>query len=641
MPAILTLIRFTLYGLCTFLLAGLARADNDADFLNARDAYSKGQAERFARAALKVDETYPLRAYLDYWRLKSGTPESSDMEAFIGRYPDSPLAERFRLELARLYGQNDAWEAFNRWASQLAKPDNEIRCHALRGQVLAGRSSALQEAVQLYRTGRDQPSSCGTLFGLLFERGALRQEDRLARLRLALEVSNLRLARELSSQLPDDQRLSVDSLARAERDPAKFVAAAPGGADREVVFHALNQLAKTDPAEAARLWTGHVEKYPLAEQHYGWAQIAAQAARQLHPGAAEWFLKSASNLSETQAIWRARAMLRAGRWLDVHRSIEAMPESIQEEAVWRYWKARSLKAMGMPIPANALFARLSGEIHYYGVLAGEELPLRVESQSRDYRPGHEELRAARALPGIDRALHLRRLGLTGEATSEWLWALRGMNDHQLLAAAEIARQEAWYDRSINTADTTRDTHNFDLRYLTPYRDLAESYSREQKLDPAWVFGLMRQESRFVDYARSSAGAMGLMQIMPATARWIANKMGDRKAHAAVRDPATNIRFGTFYLKSIYDRLDSSAVLASAGYNAGPGRARRWQASVPLEGAIYVESIPFSETREYVKKVLTNAVFYSQRLGMPSTRLKDRLGIIPARADSLPDNTPNI
>lgn len=334
-------------------------------------------------------------------------------------------------------------------------------------------------------------------------------------------------------------------------------------------------------------------------------------------------------------------MLRAGRWSDVYHAIEAMPEATRAEAVWRYWKARSLKAVGAVAAANSLFAPLSREIHYYGVLAGEELPVRAETTPQDYRPSPDELKATRALPGIERALRLRNLGLNAEATSEWQWALRGMNDPQILAAAEVARQETWYDRAINTADTTRDTHNFDLRYLTPYRDLAESYARRNDLDPAWVFGLMRQESRFIDYARSSAGAQGLMQIMPATARWIAKQLGDKHAHAQVREPATNIRFGTFYLKSIHDRLGGSPVLASAGYNAGPGRARKWQAATPLEGAIYVESIPFNETREYVKKVLVNAVFYSQRLGTPAKRLKDRLGTIPARTDAPAGTAPEV
>jgi soluble lytic murein transglycosylase len=640
LPTIVNFFSTLLFLLSLAWLPAVA-ADDDTDFLVAREANSKGQSERFNRAAARLSDAYPLRSYLDYWRLKSSLPTPQDMEAFITRHGDSPLAERLRLELARLYGQNDDWQAFDRWASQLGKPDTEIRCHQLRQQVTAGQNPAVLEGMALYLTGRDLPSSCVNLFDVLFERGQLRTEDRLKRLRLALEAGNLRLAQALNRQLPESLRFPANGLSRAEGSPARLIAEATSGASRELVFHALNHLAKTDPAQAAKLWDKHSGNYLPGEQDYGWAQIAVQAARQLHPDTAEWFLNSTGHLTETQAIWRARSMLRAGRWLDVLRSIEAMPEPVREEAVWRYWRARALKATGTLVPANALFARLSGEIHYYGVLAGEELPVRIESQAQDYRPGPDELRNVRRIPGIDRALRLRRLEMRADASAEWTWALRGMNDAQLLAAAEIARQESWYDRAINTAEATRNTHNFDLRYLTPYRDLAEAYSRQQNLDPAWVFGLMRQESRFIDYARSSAGAIGLMQIMPATARWIASKLGDSKAHAGVREPATNIRFGTFYLRDVYDRLGRSPVLATAGYNAGPGRARRWQADVPLEGAIYVESIPFTETREYVKKVLVNAIFYSQRLGTPATRLKDRLGTIPPRAGAVDTKAPNI
>jgi soluble lytic murein transglycosylase len=622
-------------GLALLLCAGLPAhaALDDRDFMAARDAHAKGQADKFNRAAAKVAADHPLQAYLHYWRLKSESADAAAMEAFVARYADSPLAERLRLDLARQYGQANDWPAFNRWATQLAKPDVEIRCHALRARHLSGDAGAAGEGAQLYLAGRDLPSSCDGFFDLLFAQGQLHAQHRQTRLRLALEADNRRLARELYAGIPDQARALDEALGRAERDAARIVAEAPGGIAREAVFHALANLAKADPAQAAGLWEKHQGLYTPAEQQYGWARIATQAARQLHPDADEWFMKAGASLGETQALWKARAMLRAGRWPEVYRTIEAMPENIRAEAVWRYWKARALKAVGAIGAANALFAPLSREIHYYGVLAGEELPVRAEATPQDYRPNPDELKATRALPGIERALRLKNLGLMVEATAEWQWALRGMNDAQILAAAEVARQETWYDRAINTAETTRDTHNFDLRYLTPFRDLAEAYARRNDLDPAWVFGLMRQESRFVDYARSSAGAMGLMQIMPSTARWIAKQLGDKHAHAQVREPATNIRFGTFYLKSVHDRLGGSPVLASAAYNAGPGRARKWQAATPLEGAIYVESIPFNETREYVKKVLVNAVFYSQRLGTPATRLKDRLGTIPARADA--------
>lgn len=636
LPALLKPLTTTIC-LFTLALATPSRADDDADFQAAREAYGKGQMVRFGQAAAKIDSDYPLRAYIQYWRLKSNSPEPADMEAYIGRFPDSPLAERLRFDLARNHAQNGDWAAFRRWSAQLSKPDTEIRCYGLSSRLAIGDVEAAREGVQLYLTGKDLPSGCAAVFATLFERGELRPEDRVARLRLALEAGNLRLARELIDAMPEASGSLSGMLARAEREPSALAQEAPTGAAREIALYALTLVAKSDPAEAARLWERAQAKYEESERQYGWGQIAAQAARQLHPEAADWFLRNGEHPSETQAVWRARAMLRAGRWPEVHRAILAMPEALQEEAVWRYWKARALKAQGLTVAANASFARLSREIHYYGVLASEELPVRLETPPQDYRPSQDELRAIRALPGIERALRLRRLGMLAEATSEWLWAMRAMNDPQLLAAAEVARQESWYDRAIHTADATRDSHNFDLRYMTPYRDLAEAYAREQDIDPAWVFGLMRQESRFVDYARSSAGAVGLMQIMPATARWIANQLGDRHAHAGVREPATNIRFGTYYLKNIHERLGGSPVLATAGYNAGPGRARKWQAAVPLEGAVYVESIPFAETREYVKKVLTNAIFYSQRLGTPSTKLKDRLGTIPPRSDSASGN----
>jgi soluble lytic murein transglycosylase len=233
-------------------------------------------------------------------------------------------------------------------------------------------------------------------------------------------------------------------------------------------------------------------------------------------------------------------------------------------------------------------------------------------------------------------LLLREWGDAANALEEWNFALRGMDDRQLLAAAELALREKWHDRAIVTASQTREVHSLDLRFISPFRDLASAYAQENGLDEAWVYGLMRQESRFVEHARSVVGARGLMQIMPGTAKWIAKQLGlSRNAHAQVGEPETNIRFGTYYLKRIFDSLEKSSVMASAGYNAGPVRAREWQADTPLEGAVYVESIPFSETRDYVKKVLANAMFYRSRFGGASQTLKDRLGVIPPRPGNLP------
>jgi soluble lytic murein transglycosylase len=218
---------------------------------------------------------------------------------------------------------------------------------------------------------------------------------------------------------------------------------------------------------------------------------------------------------------------------------------------------------------------------------------------------------------------------------EWLFTLRSFDDKRLLAAAELARRAEVYDRAIQAADRTERVHNFALRYPVPYRDVFQEYARTQQLDVSWVLGLVRQESRFVSYARSGAGAAGLMQVMPHTARYVAARMKMRNFRAhRVTDVQTNVTLGTGYMKIVLEQL-GHPVLASAAYNAGPARAKRWRADRPLEGAIYAETIPFGETRDYVKKVTANSVFYAALLEKRVTPIKERLGTIPARAPGEP------
>ena len=236
-----------------------------------------------------------------------------------------------------------------------------------------------------------------------------------------------------------------------------------------------------------------------------------------------------------------------------------------------------------------------------------------------------------ANPGLKRSLALFRATLRSEAVREWNWSIRGMDDRSLLAAAEIARRNEVWDRAINTADRTVALHDFSARYLAPYRELFAGEARAQSLEEPWVLGLVRQESRFIASSKSSVGASGLMQLMPATANWVASKLGLKNySWARVKDVDVNVRLGTAYLKRVLDDLDGHPVLAAAAYNAGPGRARRWRDQRPLEGAIYAESIPFPETRDYVKKVMTNTLYYAALMGGSARTLKERLGTVAAR-----------
>jgi soluble lytic murein transglycosylase len=238
---------------------------------------------------------------------------------------------------------------------------------------------------------------------------------------------------------------------------------------------------------------------------------------------------------------------------------------------------------------------------------------------------------AERTPGIQRAIKFFQLGLRYEGALEWRWTIRNYDDHQLVAAAEVARRNGWYERAIDTAERTATLHDFSLRFPTPYRDVVSNYARALDLDEAWVYGLVRQESRFVPDARSSAGAQGLMQLMPSTAKQVARRLGlpgFQRHHVISVD--TNINLGTYHLRQLMDDLDNQAVLASAGYNAGLRRAREWRAPEPLEGAVYVECIPFMETRDYVRKVMSNTMYYSRLFGQPYVSLKQRLGIVGPR-----------
>jgi soluble lytic murein transglycosylase len=264
------------------------------------------------------------------------------------------------------------------------------------------------------------------------------------------------------------------------------------------------------------------------------------------------------------------------------------------------------------------------------LLAAETLGAHVAWTSDPLVPAAAELEAFGGRPAVLRVLKLSALDLRPEGQREWLGVVRGLDDEALLLAAVFAQRHGLYDRSINTADRTKRRHDYALRYPTPFQREIEGAARAYNLDPAFVYGLVRQESRFVSDIVSSAGAVGLMQLMGPTARWAARQTGRPQRPLNLEDPALNTQLGMYYLRYVLERLGSLPVLAAAAYNAGPSRAQAWRGAVPLEGAIYVETIPFTETREYAKKVLANAMFYQAQLGLPYSTLKARLGIVAPR-----------
>ena len=610
-------------------------ATQDDNFLAARDAFRAGDAVKLERYARTLSG-YALEPYVTYWQLKLRLEEATPAEirAHIERLKDGPMGDRLRADWLKLLGMRQHWELFDAEYPQLVNEDTELLCYALQSRLRAGGTEALAAARALWFTGRDTPESCNAIFSVLVERRQLAPGDTWSRIRLALEAGNTGVARRVAEYLPDKDQLDARALSaivvNAQAFLDKKLPPLTTRVNRETVMFAVHRLARTSPQLAAQQWTRLGERFSAADRKYVWGLIALNGAQRHDPGTLRWY-ELAGDLSDLQLAWKARTALRARSWPDVLAAIAAMSPKEAADPAWRYWKARALKAQGRATEAQALLTPLAADFSFYGQLAAEELGGRAQAPAASYKPTKEEVQAIGALPGLQRALAFYRLNLRFEGNREWNWTVRGLDDRELLAAAEFARRNELYDRAIYTAERTRELHDFSMRYLAPYREVARDYVGQQQLDEAWVYGLMRQESRFIASARSSAGASGLMQLMPATARWVARKLGLQNfSGTQTNEIETNINLGTWYMKHVLESLDNHPVLASAGYNAGPGRARAWRGDAPMEAAIYTESIPFNETRDYVKKVMSNATYYSQQFGQTLLSLKERLGVIAPR-----------
>ncbi len=623
-----------------FLLAVLpAWAGQDEDFLAARDAFRAGDAAKLERFAQRLKKS-PLEVYVSYYRLRLDLEHADPkkMREFLARPEDTPVIDRLRGEWLKVLGKNQQWAMFDAEYPHLLNEDAELTCYALQSRRRSDESGALREAHGLWFSGKGQPDSCGPLFDAAIAAGVIGEQDVWQRLRLALEAGNVSLAKQLAPRLTGSYAVSPAMLDGAATDADRYLEKADlenaGEGERAVALFALQRLAKQSPDLAAARWEKLAPLFTFAEQQYFHGWLGYEAARKLDARALRWFRLSANApLNEQQAAWRVRAALRAQDWNEVLAGVNAMHAQQQREPAWRYWKARALLALGKPDDGRKLLAPLSNEFHFYGQMAADELaaaPLLSENKPV-FRPGEKDIVALLALPGIQRTLALYRADLRGEALKEWSWTLRNFNDQELLTAAEIARRNEMYDRAIGAAEKTVNMHDFSLRYLAPYRDALQTHIREYGLEEAWVYGLMRQESRFVTAAKSGVGAAGLMQVMPSTARWIARRLGLKDyRQSLIHQLDTNLKLGTYYMKTVLSWFDDSPVLASAAYNAGPSRARQWRADVPLEGAVYAETIPFDETRDYVKKVMSNTVYYARQFGAPTRPLKQRMGVVAAK-----------
>jgi len=618
--------------------------------VDAREAFRKH--DRVRLAALKAQaaaERNPLAMWVDYWELTNRIVDVQPAEfaAFAQRWSGTYVEDRMRndwlLELVRRRDRENFAAEYPRFRMN---DDREVTCFALASDQLSGKD-VRDAAITAWMAQKDPDDGCAFLAATLVDAKVLAPADVWKKVRTSIDAGRPRAARQAAGLLPDPLATAVGEIVDS---PGRFLAkkaSAGSRDDAELTTLAVVRLASSDSESAAALLESRWERaLPADLASYAWASVARQTAVKLQPGAADQFLRAGRvlgksgkeiALSDETLAWKVRAALRGDngrpRWQQVVQAINAMSAADQKEATWVYWKAHGLQALArdsqegesLLATSREMLVGISAQPSFYGGLAAEELG---QPQTLPPRPAQltaVELDVAASDPGLARALTLIAIGLRNEGVREWNYSIRGLGERELLAAAQLACEREVWDRCINTSEKTRAEIDIEQRFPTPLKNDVAARAREIGLDPAFVYGLIRQESRFIVDARSGVGASGLMQLMPATARWTAKKLGMPYTSALIADRDTNLRLGNAYLKLVLDDAGGSQALAAAAYNAGPGRPRKWREGPVLDAAIWVENIPFPETRDYVKKVLWNSCTYAAVLGSKGTGLRARLG----------------
>jgi soluble lytic murein transglycosylase len=661
--------------------SGSATAVADAAVVEMGQAFRKGDRKRLTQL-LPQAQGHVLQPWAAYWELKARLDDASPQEVqdFLARHAGSYVEDRLRNDWLLLLGRRRDWSLFAaEYPAYRMRDDREVRCYSLLVHHLRTGEDVSAEVRRLWHAQRDADDGCQHAADRLVSARLLKPADVWRKARLAMDANRPRAARAAVDLVaPDLSDLVSEVHARPQRylDNRKLTVRTKR---QELGLLALLSLARDDPDQAAqRLEQRWGPLLTEEERNWAWGAIGRQAAQRLSDQAMPYFdnVSRDRDLTDDMLAWKTRAALRQGRWPVVLSAINAMSDEARADPTWTYWKARALlgglapsarQALLQPVAAptspsasaatdsaphgtsaasrraheaaaeaRSLLAGMASGRGFYEQLALEELGQRIEVPPPPPPLSAEEKAAARRNPGLQRALAAIALGLRQDGVREWNYTTNlhqsgGMSDRDLLAAADLACEREVWDRCINTSERTRTVVDVTQRFPMPFRDAVVRRAREISLDPAYVYGLIRQESRFIMDARSHVGASGLMQVMPATARWTARKIGMTGFTAEqITDRDTNIAIGTAYLKLVLDDFGGSMPLAAAAYNAGPSRPRAWRNGPVLEAAIWAENVPFSETRDYVKKVLANTTNYAAILSGQGQSLRARLGTVGPR-----------
>jgi len=616
-------------------------------FLQAESALKKRDIQRF-RELKEALESYPLYPYLEFADLsrRLGAAGNDEIETFLDRYAETPLAWRLRNAWLKLLARRGQWEKF----LEIYAPsrDATMQCQWLRALINANQADKAMPRVEaLWLVGRSQPPACDPVFKAWRSAGYLSRDLIWQRIALAVRAGRPALATYLAGFLDADERALAREWLRVREQPSRVIQVARMDYDPEIVeallLYGIERLAKRDPERAASTWellrtrfafTGKTVAY--VHRRIGLSYAFAHKAQALY-----WLNAiPESQMDDRAREWRILSSMQHGEWPQALEHILAVSEredsASSSSQRWRYWMARSLESLGWQDDADSIYGELARERSYYGFLAADRIGSDYQLNNQTLEYSDHELRLVAAQPGAMRARELYSLGHTVDARREWRMFTQGMTSEALARAAKLAHDWGWHGRAIMTVARTSYLDDLEMRFPLAYHDRVLAQAKAQRLDPAWVYAIVRQESAFMADARSPAGALGLMQIMPGTGRKIGRTLDKPlRNRQQLYDADVSLEFGSTYLRILLDQLDENPVLAAAAYNAGPHRVERWRPQEQTIAAdLWIENIPYRETREYLRRVIAYTTIYEQRLGHETVRLSARLAPIQARQTNL-------
>ena len=627
--------------------AGLYAAENPEpsqreNFSRAWWAAAHGKRADFEQLMPGLQD-YLLYPYLQYedLRYRRAIVSDGEMASFLEDHEGWAFTAGLEKAWLRTLGKRSRWDSLIRYATD--SPDTEIQCYLAHARINRGQTNGLlADAQALWAVGKSQPDACDPVFSWLKKEGGITSGLAWERIRRAMDARQPKLTLYLARFLGEEDRVWADRWYQQDHGGYRQLKQARKWQDqeksRDIAGYGLRRLARSDSDRAAQTFKAIDSQFNWPVEVRGGIQreIALWSAVEGVDATAERMQAVPEVYRDGKLLeWWARFELAKGNWDAVSLAIASMPQEQQDDSRWRYWDARARFESGDIEPGRELLGELALEANYFGFMSADQLDLPYTICPEEPDVTAAEIDALKAQPGFERALELRKAGVPNWSRSEWRIATRGVDKDGLRTAAALAHQEGWPDMAIFALGNSGDLRWYEWRFPVEYAPLVDVQARNRNLDPAWIMGLMRAESAMAVDALSSAGARGLMQVMPNTAKLLAKRHSSSyTGHQQLMQAQDNIEFGTAYLRDLLDRFGDNQVLVSGAYNAGPHVVDRWMAKRQTnDPAIWVETLPYYETRDYIPRVLAFSTIYDWRMEKPVARISSRMPELDSSAAS--------